>query len=104
MSGRPKRARTDRRVAERALRKEIKERQQLVAAAPGGAADRPLPVTSASVIDGQARSLRCVQCGGELDLHSHAAPSATLRRVKLVCRLCHTPREAWFRIEPALAN
>jgi hypothetical protein len=101
---RPKRPRSERRQAERALRKDIGARQRLAAAGPGGAADRPLVVSSASVIEGRARSVPCIQCGGELDLRQHGAEGATLRLVKLVCRLCHAPRELWFRIEPPAAN
>jgi hypothetical protein len=102
--GSKKRARTARREADRTLRKDVKTRQRLVEAAPGGAADRPLTVRSTSVIEVEARSLPCVQCGGELDLRQHAASGPLLRVVKLVCRICHTPREVWFRVEPALAN
>ncbi len=89
---------------ERALRKEVGVRERLAAAAPGGAADRPLVVASASVIEGRARSVPCIQCGGELDLRQHRAGSGALRVVALVCRLCHAPREIWFKIEPAAAN
>jgi hypothetical protein len=99
-----KRPRSQRRDDERALRKEVGVRQRLVAAGPGGAPDRPLVVSSASVIEGQARSSPCIQCGGQLDLRQHAAAAASLRQVKLICRLCHAPRELWFRIEAPAAN
>ena len=104
---RAKRSRTDRRAAERALRKEVVERQRLAAAAPGGARDRPIVVATVAVIEPMARSTPCVQCGGELELREHAAPAdgqGRLRLIKLVCRLCHTPRELWFAIEPLRAN
>jgi hypothetical protein len=100
----PRRARTNRRVAERALRKTVAERQRLAAAAPGGSRDHPLVVTSASVVEGQARSTPCVQCGGELQLEKHDAEAGDLRVVHLVCRLCHAPRALWFRIEPPLSS
>jgi hypothetical protein len=99
-----KRPRTERRQAERALRKDVGARQKLVVAGPGGARDRPLVVSSASVIDGRARSIPCIQCGGQLDLLQHTAESSALRLVKLICRLCHAPREIWFRIEAPQAN
>ena len=99
-----KRPRSERRAALRAQRKDIGARQRLVAAGPGGAKDRPLVVSSASVVEGRARAVPCIQCGGELDLQQHAAPEATLRRVLLVCRLCHAPREIWFRIDAPVAN
>src|SRR5689334_210020 len=105
--GQGKRPRTERRARERELRKEVRERERLSAAAPGGAPDRPITVSSASVIEGQARSTPCVQCGGELLLRDHAAAahaSESLRVVRLVCRLCHAPRALWFRIEHALPS
>jgi hypothetical protein len=99
-----KRPRSERRQAERALRKDMGARQRLIVAGPGGARDRPLVVVSASVIDGQARSVPCIQCGGQLDLLHHGAEGSSLRLVKLICRLCHAPREIWFRIEVPQAN
>jgi hypothetical protein len=102
-----KRPRTQRRIAERNLRKEVVARERLAATAPGGAADRPIRVSSASVIAGHARSIPCIQCGGELDLLGDAVPpgaAPTLRVTRLQCRLCHTRREIWFRIEPALPS
>jgi hypothetical protein len=99
-----KRPRSERRQVERALRKDVGARQRLIAAGPGGARDRPLAVTSASVIEGQARSVPCIQCGGQLDLLHHAAEGGALRVLKLICRLCHAPREIWFRIDAPQAN
>jgi hypothetical protein len=99
----PKRSRTERRELERALRKEVVARERLAAAAPGGAQDRPIVVATVSVIESMARSTPCVQCGGELELKDHAAV-AGLRSLRLVCRLCHAPREIWFSIEPPLTN
>jgi hypothetical protein len=107
MSAKAKRPRTARRQAERAVRKQVVGRQKLVAAGPGGAADRAVKVTSASVVEGQARSMPCIQCGGELQLQDHRAggdPQGQLRVVHLSCRLCHAPRAIWFRVEPPRAN
>jgi hypothetical protein len=102
--GKPKRSRTERRQRERTLRKEVVERERLAAAAPGGARDRPIVVASVAVIESMARSTPCVQCGGELQLQDHAAPEGKLRVTRMVCRLCHAPREIWFSIETPLAN
>jgi hypothetical protein len=104
---RPKRSRTERREVERALRKDVQARERLAAAVPGGARDRPLTVATVSVIESMARSTPCVQCGGELELRDHAAPAdggGRLRLIRLVCRLCHAPRELWFRIEAPLVS
>jgi len=100
----PKRSRTERRAADRALRKEVLERERLAAMAPGGRRDRPIVVTTVSVIESMARSTPCVQCGGELELKDHAAPGGNLRVVRAVCRLCHAPREIWFAIEEERVN
>ena len=104
---RPKRSRTERRERERSLRKEVRERERLAAAALGGNRDRPIVVPSASVVESVARSTPCVQCGGQLELRDHAAPAegqGKLRLCRLVCRLCHAPREIWFAIEAPLSN
>jgi hypothetical protein len=91
-------------MAERALRKEVVDRERLAAKAPGGARDRPIVVTTVSVIESIARSAPCPQCGGELDLKDHAAPGGDLRLVKAVCRLCHAPREIWFEVQMPMTN
>jgi hypothetical protein len=102
----PKRPRSERREADRALRKEIAAREKLASGAPGGALGHPLVVASAAVIDGRARSTPCPQCGGELDLQRHdAGPGqGDVRVVRLTCRLCHTPRTLYFRIEAPRDN
>jgi hypothetical protein len=106
MAGKPRRLRSERRQAARALTKEVRGREKLAAAGPGGAADRAIVVTSASVVELRAREWPCVQCGGVLELRSHqVAPGAPeLRTVQLVCRLCHAPRTLWFRIEARLPS
>jgi hypothetical protein len=101
------RPRTARRETERALRRDVHERERLAAAAPGGTAERAIPVSSASLVEPRALSTPCVQCGGELALRAHAAPAeagGTLRVARLVCRRCHAPRELWFRLDRALPS
>jgi hypothetical protein len=100
----PKRPRSERRAADRALRKEIDARDKLATAAPGGALAHPIVVTSAAVVEGRARSTPCPQCGGELDLRRHDAGPGDVRIVQLICRLCHTPRTIYFRIEAPPVN
>jgi hypothetical protein len=104
----PKRPRSERRAADRGLRKEIDAREKLAAAAPGGAAAHPLVVSSAAVIEGRAGSTPCPQCGGQLDLQRHdavaGARAGSDRVVRLTCRLCHTPRLIYFRIQAPQAN
>jgi hypothetical protein len=103
----PRRPRTDRRARQRELRKEIRATEKLATQAPGGARDRPITVVSASVVESIARSTPCVQCGGELSLKDHAAPTdgqGRLRLCHLVCKQCHAPRELWFSIETPLPS
>lgn len=103
----PVRARTERREQQRGLRREVRERERMAHVAPGGAADRPILVTSAAVIEVRARSERCVHCAGELELRRHTAPVAgegRLREVELVCRVCHAARRLWFQVQPVLPS
>jgi hypothetical protein len=101
-----RRPRAARREQQRALRKEVRAREKLAAEAPGGSAEAAIVVASAALVEPSARSARCVQCGGELDVVAHdVAPGAPQVRVaRVVCRLCHTPRRIWFRLEPPAAN
>ena len=74
---------------------------------PGGSAQRPIDVASASVVEGKARATPCIQCGGDLELRGDRATSTArgvLREIALVCRRCHAPRTLWFRIAPPVAN
>jgi hypothetical protein len=101
----PKRPRSERREADRTLRREIEAREKLALAAPGGGLQHPLVVATAAVIEGRARSTPCPHCGGELELKRHdAAPVPDVRVVQLICRLCHTPRRLYFRIEAPRVN
>src|SRR4051794_15982828 len=103
----PKRPRTERRQVERSLRKEVLLRERLATHSLGGSRERAFVVSSVSVVEGQARSTPCIQCGGELDLRSHAAAPdghGKIRVLHLVCRLCHAPRELWFKIERPLLS
>jgi hypothetical protein len=105
--GKRSRPRTEKRERERELRRSVREREKLAAAGPGGGPERPIVVTSASVIEGMARSTPCVQCGSELSLGDHTAEvhrGQSLRLTTLVCRVCHAPRALWFVIAPPLAN
>ena len=107
MAGKPKRARVARRERQRDLRKGVSQRERAATAAPGGSAEHPVLVSSASVVEGRARSTPCPQCGGVLDVEAHDAEMVAgelLRAVRVVCRLCHARRRLWFLVQPALAN
>jgi len=74
---------------------------------PGGTPERPIVVDSAQVIDGRARDLLCVVCEANVILEEHDAiphGDVILRRAKVVCKECHTPRVIWFRVERPRPN
>jgi hypothetical protein len=99
--------RGQRRAAERAAVKLAKDRVRLAELEPGGSAERPLVVDSAAVIEPRAKDTRCAVCESALDLEDHEVVTEagqSLRRVRLVCKLCHTPRTLWFRLERPMPN
>jgi hypothetical protein len=101
------RFRTKRREQERALRKLVRDTEELAGELPGGTPERPIDVAAASIVEAKARATPCIQCEGDLDLRSDRATSTArgvLREVALVCRRCHVPRTLWFRVAPASRN
>jgi hypothetical protein len=80
------------------------DRELLAALSPGGSRERPIKVTSASVVEVRTSALGCPLCGGSYRLDEHIAPAAGLRRVDVHCRDCSTPRSLWFRIEAREPN
>ena len=96
--GKKRPERTARRQSERAARQLVRDRERLAALVPGGSPDRPIEVSSSSVIESRARSLRCPQCDGSYRIVDHQAESATLRAVEVSCQTCGVSRRLWFRI------
>ena len=80
------------------------DRELLASLTPGGSRERPIRVTSASVVEVRTSALSCPLCGGSYRLDEHVAPAAGLRRVDVHCRQCSTPRSIWFRIVPIDLN
>jgi hypothetical protein len=104
---RPERARTQARRSARGAEKLGRERVRLFSLSTGGAAARPLLVTSASVVQGRALAEPCPRCGGEHELLEHAAVTVNgvrLREARLRCRTCRSLRSLFFQIEEALPN
>jgi hypothetical protein len=107
MSKKPPRPRAARRAAAQASRRAVERVEKLGTHLPGGAPERPLRVTSASVIEVRARGMRCLVCDGELELRAHVSEAegpGDVRRVELACRACGRARRLWFRVEESLAN
>lgn len=99
-----KRPRTDRRIAERAARKLVRDREQLAALVPGGSRERPIEVTSTAVIEIRVLAMPCPQCDGQFRIREHEAPESGIRRVDVTCRQCAAPRSLWFRLVPDEPN
>ena len=101
-----KRARTERREAERDAAKHARARVRLAALEVGGAPERPIEVSSASIIEPHASSMLCAACGAQgLRVEEHAADlPRRLRVVHLMCQRCGTRREVFFRIGTVLPS
>jgi hypothetical protein len=93
-----KRARTERREAEREAKKLAAARMKLALVEAGGSPARPIEVSSASVIEPHATTLPCAACGARgVRLEEHAAEQG-LRVTRVLCQRCGARREIWFRI------
>jgi hypothetical protein len=96
-----KRVRTERRRLERELRKIGDAREKLAQLSAGGTPERPIDVTSASVVESTALSLGCMRCESALRLEDHDAvrtEHGILRCVRARCTMCRAAREVWLRI------
>lgn len=66
---------------------------------PGGSRDRPIRVSSASVIEVRAQAMTCPHCGiGTYRIAEHVSLATGVRRVDVTCRHCSRARSLWFRI------
>lgn len=102
------RARTERRVAERAHAKLVEARMKLASLEAGGAPERPIEVPSASVVEVHAAGLPCAACGARTRVEEHTVatgPTARSLRVAHVrCTQCGTARDVYFRLGTTLAS
>jgi hypothetical protein len=95
------RRRTQRREEERNLEKLQTARERLFELELGGAAERPVPVVSAAVVEAHAESVPCPRCEGKQEVAEHVAVTVRgvrLREARLRCRQCGKRRSLWFRI------
>ncbi|HEX5661093.1 MAG TPA: hypothetical protein VFX59_28070 [Polyangiales bacterium] len=103
-TGRP---RTEERESARQRQKLYEARAKLALLEPGGSAERPLDVSSASVVESRAEAEPCLRCNQPMRAADHTtAESANglLRRVKLQCRDCGATRELYLRIVGSYLN
>ena len=96
--GRKRPERTERRARERAARQLVRDRERLAAMSPGGAAEHPIAVPSASVIEVRVHAMPCAQCEGEYRIADHRSAGNSVRCVDVACRRCGVARTLWFRI------
>jgi len=102
MAKKPVRPRTQKRAEERKFASLVKDRARLAALEPGGSEARAISVSSASLIEPEARSMPCALCGGSVRVEEHAAKGG-LRPVHVLCMQCGARRTVYFRID-ALPN
>jgi ribosomal protein S27AE len=98
---RKRRPRTVRRELTRAQQRLAVQREKLFALEGGGSAERPLEVSSSSVVEVHARRTLCPRCDASHEIEEHAATTISgvrLRQVRLRCRQCGTRRSLWFRL------
>ena len=76
----------------------MRDREKLAALVAGGSAERPIEVSSSSVIEGRVRAMPCAQCDGEYDVKDHRSAGQGMRAVDVRCRICGVARTLWFRI------
>jgi hypothetical protein len=84
-----------------------RDRERLARLEPGGAPDRPIEVSSASLVEPTAESLPCPLCDGRLRALEHTAQAidgARLRVVQVRCTHCGTQRALFLRIGTVLPN
>ena len=98
----PKRSdRTIRREQERAVTRLHSDRERLFKLEAGGSAERPLPASSAAIIETHASAVPCPLCGASQEVLEHTASvreGVRLRETKLRCRQCGSQRSLWFKI------
>jgi len=93
-----RRKRTEQRERDRARRRLVRDREKLAALSIGGSEERPIQVTSASVVEVRVRHLTCPQCDGEYKVKEHRSPASGIRSVDVTCQMCGVSRTLWFRI------
>lgn len=98
MPKKPVRPRTQKRAEERRFSALVKDRARLAALEPGGSEARPIAVSSASLVELEARGMPCALCGGAVRVEEHAAKGG-LRPVHVLCMQCGARRTVYFRVD-----
>ena len=78
---------------------DVQRREYLARLQRGASIDRPIPVSSASVIELRAaNAMPCPRCAGQYRILEHTRPVPNIRQVDVECRFCGTPRSLYFTI------
>jgi hypothetical protein len=109
---RAKSGRSERREAERSGVKLAEARLKLALLEAGGSPERPIELTSASIVEPHAAGLGCVVCGGTTRVEEHTAVTLpdssgmprSLRVARVRCTRCGVERNVYFRLGTTLAN
>lgn len=97
----PKRTRTLAREAAREAKKLLEAKEKLASLEAGGSLERPLEVTSASLVEARALAGGCLACEGTLEVADHRvhhAGAVLVREVVVQCRRCSRRRGVWVRV------
>jgi hypothetical protein len=97
------RARTGRRVEERARRALVRDQERLFLLERGGSPDNPSEVPSPAVIPVRVRATPCPLCAGTLRLDEETAEHG-LRCAHVSCQRCGVARRLWYRLGSHLAS
>jgi hypothetical protein len=92
---------------ERTRKKLYEGRLKLAALDQGGSPERPLDVSSASVVESRAEAEPCLRCGLPMKTAEHttaSGPNGLLRLVRLSCRSCGADRTMYLRIVSSYLN
>jgi hypothetical protein len=95
------RARTEQRELARGRERLYEARAKLAGLEPGGSAERPLQVSSASIVERRAEAEPCLRCDGPVRVDEHTTLSThhgLLRVVTVRCPSCATLRTFYVQI------
>lgn len=99
------RARTELRERARQSEKLFAARSKLAALEPGGSPERPLEVSSASIVESRAETEPCLRCDARVRCDEHttlASERGLLRVVHLRCPSCGATRTMYLQIASTL--
>jgi hypothetical protein len=97
----PRRARTELRELSRQRERLFEARMKLALLEPGGSPERPLEVSSASIVESRAQAEPCLRCGAAPRCEEHTTLSTAnglLRVAHVRCPSCSAKRLFYMRI------